>query len=87
MYSVRLSKRVQKQIDRMPRAIGRKLAILIEQLAERGPLQPEWPNYGRLGPNAYHCHLSYSWVACWYWVKGSLQIEVYYAGSREDAPY
>jgi hypothetical protein len=87
VYSVLLSKRVQKQIDRMPRPIARKLAILIEQLRESGPLQPEWPNYGKLGPDRYHCHLAYRWVACWYWAKGALRIEVHYVGSREDAPY
>ena len=87
MYSVFLSKQAQKQIDRMPRAIARKLAILIEQLQEKGPFQPQWLNYSKLGPDSYHCHLSYSWVACWYWTKGTLEIEVYYVGSREDAPY
>ena len=35
----------------------------------------------------YHCHLSKDWVACWRWEKSTVEIEVYYAGSRENAPY
>ena len=60
---------------------------LVEDLAEKGPVLPEWPNYSRLSKKEYHCHLAYHWVACWYYEGGSVQIEVYYAGSREDAPY
>jgi hypothetical protein len=37
--------------------------------------------------NKYHCHLSNKWVACWKNEKDSIIIEVYYAGSRENAPY
>ena len=35
--------------------------------------------------NEYHCHLSYHWVACWRHEKETIEIEVYYAGSRENA--
>jgi hypothetical protein len=31
--------------------------------------------------------LAQRWVACWRWEKGEIEIEVYYAGSREKAPY
>ena len=40
-----------------------------------------------LGSVTYHCHLSRDWVACWRWEKRTIEIEVYYAGSRKDAPY
>jgi mRNA-degrading endonuclease RelE of RelBE toxin-antitoxin system len=82
-----MDKRVQKKAERLPEPIRKRLVALVEQLRERGPLQPTWPNYGRLGPDRYHCHLSYSWVACWYYKKGTIQIEVYYVGSRQNAPY
>ena len=52
-----------------------------------GPIRGNWPSYSRLGRVTYHCHLSRDWVACWRWEKGTIEIEVYYAGSREDAPY
>jgi hypothetical protein len=32
-------------------------------------------------------HLLHKWVACWYWEKKSIVIEVNYVGSRENAPY
>ncbi|PNV76815.1 hypothetical protein BES34_000560 [Leptospira inadai serovar Lyme] len=71
----------------MPKSARQDLILLLEELEKEGPLQPEWPNYSKLGKNEYHCHLSYSWVACWRNEKNSLLIEVYYAGSRENAPY
>jgi mRNA-degrading endonuclease RelE of RelBE toxin-antitoxin system len=87
MYLVLMSKRVQRQIERIPEPIRKRLVTLVEQLQERGPLQPGWPNYGKLSPNRYHCHLAYNWVACWYYQKGTVEIEVYYVGSRENSPY
>ena len=87
MYNVVASRRVLKAIAKMPPLVRLKLANLLEDLRDRGPMQPYWPNYSRIGRNEYHCHLSRRWVACWYWTKGSLEIEVYYAGSRENAPY
>jgi mRNA-degrading endonuclease RelE of RelBE toxin-antitoxin system len=87
MYRVLMSKRVAKQMERMPERIRKRLTALIEELQVDGPIRPAWPNYGKLGTNLYHCHLSYDWVACWYFEKGTVEIEVYYAGSRENAPY
>lgn len=87
MYHVLMSKRVAKQMERMPERIRKRLTALVEELQVDGSLQPAWPNYGKLGANLYHCHLSYDWVACWYHEKGTVEIEVYYVGSRENAPY
>lgn len=87
MYDVLVSKKVLKNIQRMPETIQDKMLELIQDLKDSGPIQPSWPNYGRLSSGRYHCHLSYKWVACWYHDKGSIRIEVHYAGSREDAPY
>jgi mRNA-degrading endonuclease RelE of RelBE toxin-antitoxin system len=87
MYLVLISKRVQKQIERIPEPTKKRLVALVEQLQERVPLQPAWPNYGKLGLNKYHCHLSRDWVACWYYKQSTVEIEVYYVGSRQNAPY
>jgi hypothetical protein len=87
MYDVLVPRKVLKRIERMPESIQDRMADLLRDLKEVGPLQPGWPNYGTLGPGRYHCHLPYKWVACWYHEKGTIRIEVYYAGSREDAPY
>ena len=87
MYQVLVGKQAVKQALRMPEQIQKRLANLVEDLRRDGPVLPKWPSYSRLSPNKYHCHLSYRWVACWYHEKGTVRIEVYYAGSREDAPY
>ena len=52
-----------------------------------GPIQPLFWHYSKLGGDRYHCHLALNWVACWTCKEGSIDIEVYYAGSREKAPY
>ena len=46
-----------------------------------------WPNFNKLSLDEYHCHLAHKWVACWRIREGEIEIEVYYAGSRENAPY
>jgi hypothetical protein len=55
-----------KQLDGLPEATQDNFLALVEDLKAKGPLQPTWPNYSKLGTNKYHCHLSYSWVACWW---------------------
>lgn len=87
MYTVILKKKVQKSIRKMPEFVQHKLFTLVERLEMQGPIQPGWPNYRKLSDNEYHCHLSKKWVACWRHDKGTIIIEVYYAGSRENAPY
>ena len=87
MYQVRIGKSVLRRIEKLPFRIQQKLGNLVQDLQSNGPIQPHWPNFSRLSPGKYHCHLSYSWVACWYHEKGTVRIEVYYAGSRQDAPY
>jgi hypothetical protein len=87
MYKVFVTKKVMKTINRMPLPIQMKMANLLEDLEAKGPIQTQWPNYSRLTEGRYHCHLSYKWIACWYYEDNDLKIEVYYAGSRENAPY
>jgi hypothetical protein len=52
-----------------------------------GPIQKSWRNFSPLGDDRYHCHLNYRYVACWTCRRNEIVIEVYYAGSREKAPY
>jgi len=72
---------------KMPVKEQKLFANLVEDLELKGPIRTEWPNFSKLGKNEYHCHLSYSWVACWREEGQQMEIEVYYAGSREKAPY
>jgi mRNA-degrading endonuclease RelE of RelBE toxin-antitoxin system len=87
MYHVKINKKAQKGIEKMPVNIRQKMVLLIDDLREIGPILNEWSNFSKLSKNEYHCHLSYKWIACWRWENNTILIEVYYAGSREDAPY
>ncbi len=87
IYQVRLTKKTIRKLRRLPDPIGKRLGDLIDDLRDNGPIQPSWPNYSRLTDTTYHCHLSYRWVACWKRKDNSFLIEIYYAGSRENAPY
>jgi hypothetical protein len=87
MFEVSMTKRARKSMAKMPAPQVSLLAQLIVDLRESGPVQLQWPNYSKLSGNKHHCHLSRKWVACWEETKTGVQIEVYYAGSRESAPY
>ena len=87
MFTVKIKKPVVKSLDKMPVSIQEVFFDLVRDLESKGPVQPEWANYSKLGANEYHCHLSYKWIACWKYEKNTVIIEVYYAGSRENAPY
>jgi len=87
MYEIVIKKSALKNIQKMPQKVQFLFESLVDDLIEKGPVRNEWPNFSKLGKNEYHCHLSYKWVACWYYENNSVKIEVYYAGSRENAPY
>ncbi len=86
-YEVIWKNKIEKRIKKCPLYIQQKFWLLIDDLRKTGPIQNNWANFSAIGKNLYHCHLDYSWVAVWYCDKGSIIIEVTYAGSREDAPY
>ena len=87
MYEVFFTKRVLKQVKDLPDFIQKKLAVLVDDLREKGPIRAEWPNFSKLDKDEYHCPLAHKWVVCWRCENKSIIIEVYYAGSRENAPY
>jgi hypothetical protein len=60
---------------------------LVKDLQLDGPVRPDWDNYSKLGGSKHHCHLNYRYVACWTSESKTITIEVYYVGSRENAPY
>jgi mRNA-degrading endonuclease RelE of RelBE toxin-antitoxin system len=87
MFKVSIKKKVLKSIEKMPLKIQGKMNLLVKDLRNKGAIQSDWPNFSKLDENLYHCHLSRKWVACWEHEKNTITIEVYYAGSRENAPY
>jgi hypothetical protein len=87
-YQVLLSKKAYKNLQKMPIKIQNRYDLLHASLIESGPLGPhKWPNFSKLNTDEYHCHLDLHHVACWKNDKNKITIEVYYVGSREDAPY
>lgn len=86
-FTVHVDRKVQRGLRKLPRPVQRAFAFLLLDLESEGPIQKGWANFSALGPGRYHCHLNYSYVACWTHDKGSIEIEVYYAGSRQAAPY
>ena len=86
-WRVLFRKKVEKSVTRMPRREQVLFANLVEDLQRKGPIRSEWRNFSKLSENEYRRHLSYSWLACWRVEKQVPEIEVYYAGSRENAPY
>ena len=86
-YDVVVKKRAYKMFFKLPKKAQKKFEMLLNDLADFGPVLTNWRNFSKLSEDTYHCHLDYSWVACWKKEKNTITIEVYYVGSRENAPY
>ena len=86
-YKVILKKKALKSIKNLPDNVQKRMAFLVDDLKDNGPVAYNWPNYSKLSAIEYHCHLTRKWVACWRMEDATIEIEVYYAGSRENAPY
>ena len=72
----------------MPMHEQKRFAMLLQDLASKGPVLENWSNYGILvGTQTHHCHLSFRWVACWVETQTGIEVEVTYVGSRGSAPY
>jgi mRNA-degrading endonuclease RelE of RelBE toxin-antitoxin system len=86
-YKVKIKKKVDRGLKKLPTNVQKLLFLLVEDLRADGPIQKSWDNFSPLGNDKYHCHLNYRYVACWTHRQGEIEIEVYYVGSREKAPY
>jgi hypothetical protein len=90
------SREAGKQFEKLKRSGSRPpirdaIGALVADLQKNGPQLRNWPNFGSLGKDHFHCHLrkgSPTYVACWRIVdKKTKKIEVYYVGTHEGAPY
>lgn len=87
-WKVAFTAKANKQVTKLPKRERDILVALVQDLQITGAVLPDWSNYSKLGKNTYHCHLSYKWVACWSVEDKNIRlIEIYYVGSRENAPY
>ena len=66
MFKVSIKKKALNDAEKIPISVQENLTALLEDLREKGPVQPGWPNYSRIGKEMYHCHFAWKWLACWY---------------------
>lgn len=96
LWNVRYSRKAKDQYEKLKRS-GKKPSIndiinlLVLEMVQNGPYRTNWPNYGLLNENHFHCHLKKgkpTYVTCWKVIdKINKIIEVYYVGTHENAPY
>ena len=91
LWHVRLSRKAEKSLGKLPRPVLQTLTSLMRQIETSGPVRGDWSNYGKLGPKRHHCHIKKgkpTYVAVWEELESGIQIvEVTYAGTHEKAPY
>ena len=93
-WTVGITGKARKQRDKLPEEIADALLALWTELRLEGPVQPEWPHYGKLkGRKAeeHHCHLNKgrpTYVAVWKVLDKQIRLmEIQYVGTHENAPY
>lgn len=91
-WKIILHSKVYKQLKKLPENINLLTQLLAKDLSMFGPCPgKQWPNFGKLSKEQYHCHLIKgrpTYVACWKIInKPNRRIEVYYVGTHENAPY
>lgn len=89
MWEVKQKRKLERKIKILPEPVRLLYQALVYDLKARG-VNPgkRWKNFSAIGKNKYHCHLNYNYVACWELIDNKVRImEVYYVGSRENAPY
>ncbi|OQY13807.1 MAG: cytotoxic translational repressor of toxin-antitoxin stability system [Desulfobacteraceae bacterium 4572_19] len=91
IWVVTSTKRVKKQVKKLPQRVKAALYILVTEIKELGPVRGNWPNYSSLGSGQHHCHLKKghpTYVAVWKVIDKEIQIvEIQYAGTYEKTPY
>jgi len=91
MWNVRIRKKALKTLTKLPVSIQERFKALALELKTLGPVQPGWPNYGKIQgvDNCHHCHLKKghpTYVSVWK-VIGEQELEVTYIGTHEKADY
>lgn len=96
-WSVYLNNFSVKSRKRLTAGVRCQLDLLLKELEVLSPNRSNWKNYSQLkkGPqipaNSHHCHIKKgkpTYVVCWRLVsKTTKEIEVFYVGTHENAPY
>ncbi len=90
-WQVSLSNRAFKYYLKLPKQIQERFKALALELRAMGPVQRQWPHYGKIQgiENCHHCHIKPgrpTYVAVWK-VTGVYCLEVTYVGTHEGADY
>ena len=90
-WTIRIPKRVAKQVGRLPRIVTEAVAELVAELEIDGPVRRAWPNYGKIAgkPDCHHCHVRKgrpTYVVVWRVIEAET-LEVLYVGTHEGADY
>jgi hypothetical protein len=86
-HHITIKRNAEKNLSILPQNVRDRFFVLVKRLENDGVTGGHvFPNYGKLSNDEYHCHLTHHDVACWRHEKGTITIEVYYVGSRENAP-
>ena len=90
-WGVLLTANVRKRLKKLPKGIDEIFQLLLAEMRLSGPVQADWPHYGKLRKDCHHCHLQRgrpTYVAVWRVLsKEDKVIEVTYVGSHEKAHY
>jgi mRNA-degrading endonuclease RelE of RelBE toxin-antitoxin system len=91
MWNVKIHRKAAKNINKLPADIQERFKALAIELKVIGPVQPHWPNYGKIrgAKDCHHCHLKKgkpTYVAVWK-VTDDNTLEVTYVGTHENADY
>jgi len=89
-WIVTFTAKARKQKEKLPEKIAALLFQLAKDIEKLGPVRGDWPNYSKLGANRHHCHLKKghpTYVAVWKEDRGTVSVEIIYAGTHEKAPY
>jgi mRNA-degrading endonuclease RelE of RelBE toxin-antitoxin system len=93
-WVVDLTQKADKQAQKLPADMRAALYVLKGELAEEGPVQPEWHHYGKLigkKREYHHCHLNKGkprYVAVWVVEsREKMILEICFAGTHEKVNY
>jgi len=91
IWRVEFTRKACKQRAKLPEKARALLDILSKEIELFGPIRKNWKNFSKLTGDEYHCHLKKgrpTYVACWRVIDKKIHLlEIYYAGTHENAPY
>ena len=65
-WSITFTARAAKQYAKLGHAVQEQITDLLRDISIGGPTRPDWPNYSKLGKEAYHCHVKKAVQPTWY---------------------